>query len=44
MQSEQPYLVVRAEDSRTRCHGFEPWRHILDGKLLQCNLKENGRK
>ena len=33
--------MVMAEDSRSRDCGFESHR-VLDGKLLQCNLKENG--
>ena len=36
---EKPWLVVSAEDSRSRGRGFDS-RYILDGKLLQFNLKE----
>ena len=35
-QGEQPGLVVKAEDSRSRGHGFESRHRILD------ELKENG--
>ena len=33
--------VVRTDDSRSRGRGFK-FRHIMDGKLLQCNWNENG--
>ena len=35
-------LGVRAVDSRSRGREFKSQRHILNGKLLQNNLKESG--
>jgi hypothetical protein len=45
LKGEKPGLVVRAEDSHPRGHGFEP-RHILDGckQFASYYIKEKLKK